>query len=85
MDVSEDGEIIIDYKTGLAKPADWLTERPDAPQLPLYAILSQAPRLEAVAFAQVRAGKDMGLHGFATSRGVLAKTAKLPQQGVATL
>ena len=84
MDVSEGGEIIIDYKTGQAKPADWLTERPDAPQLPLYAILSEAPQLEAVAFAQVRAGKDMGLHGFATDRNVLVKTTKLPR-GVASL
>jgi ATP-dependent helicase/nuclease subunit B len=84
IDAGEDGEIIIDYKTGAAAPKDWLTERPDAPQLPLYAILSQAPVLEAVAFGQVRAGKDMGLHGFATSSGALMKTAKLPQ-GVATL
>jgi ATP-dependent helicase/nuclease subunit B len=84
VDVSAGGEIIIDYKTGLAKPADWLTERPDAPQLPLYAILPETQQLEAVAFAQVRAGKEMGLHGFATSRDVLVKTTKLPQ-GVATL
>jgi RecB family exonuclease len=84
VDASEGGEIIIDYKTGRAKPSDWLTERPDAPQLPLYAILSEAPQLEAVAFAQVRAGKDMGLHGFATSKDVLVKTAKLPP-GVANL
>ena len=84
VDTGEDGDIIIDYKTGAATPRDWLSERPDAPQLPLYAILSQAPRLEAVAFAQVRAGKDMGLHGFATRKDVLMKTAKLPP-GTATL
>ena len=84
VDAGEHGEIIIDYKTGAAAPRDWLTERPDAPQLPLYAILSQAPVLEAVAFAQVRAGKDMGLQGFATDKDTLAKTAKLPA-GIATL
>jgi hypothetical protein len=67
VDIGRDGDIIIDYKTGAAKPGDWLSERPDAPQLPLYAVLSDAEPLEAIAFAQVRAGKDMGLQGFATS------------------
>jgi probable DNA repair protein len=67
VDIGESGDIIIDYKTGVAKPGEWLTDRPDAPQLPLYAVLSDAAPLEAVAFGQVRAGKDMGLQGFATS------------------
>lgn len=67
VDVGEGGDIIIDYKTGVAKPSEWLTDRPDAPQLPLYAVLSEAEQLEAVAFGLVRAGKDMGLQGFATS------------------
>jgi ATP-dependent helicase/nuclease subunit B len=67
VDIGESGDIIIDYKTGQAKPSDWLSERPDAPQLPLYAVLAEAAQLEAVAFGQVRAGKDMGLQGFATS------------------
>jgi probable DNA repair protein len=67
IDVGEGGDIIIDYKTGVAKPSEWLSDRPEAPQLPLYAVLSEAEQLEAVAFGQVRAGKDMGLQGFATS------------------
>ncbi len=67
VDIGEGGDIIIDYKTGVAKPSEWLTDRPEAPQLPLYAVLSAAEQLEAVAFGQVRAGKDMGLQGFATS------------------
>lgn len=67
VDIGESGDIIIDYKTGVAKPGDWLSDRPDAPQLPLYAVLSEAEKLEAVAFGQVRAGKDMGLQGFAAS------------------
>jgi RecB family exonuclease len=65
VDIGESGEIIIDYKTGVAKPGEWLSDRPEAPQLPLYAVLSEAVQLEAVAFGQVRAGKDMGLQGFA--------------------
>ncbi len=67
IDIGQNGDIIIDYKTGAAKPGDWLSERPDKPQLPLYAVLSEAVQLEAVAFAEVRAGKDMGLQGFASS------------------
>jgi probable DNA repair protein len=79
VDAGAGGDILIDYKTGQAKPADWLTERPDAPQLPLYAVLSEAERLEAVAFGLVRAGTGMGLTGFATSDGVLTKRAKLTE------
>ena len=82
VDVGESGEIIIDYKTGVAKPGEWLTERPDAPQLPLYAVLSEAVQLEAVAFGQVRAGKDMGLHGFATSD---ESGIRMPRQRPASL
>jgi RecB family exonuclease len=67
VDIGESGEIIIDYKTGVANPDEWLSDRPDAPQLPLYAVLSEAAQLEAVAFGQVRAGKEMGLQGFAAS------------------
>ena len=77
VDKVEGGEIILDYKTGAAKPSDWLSKRPDAPQLPLYAILSQAERLEGVAFAHVRAGKDCGLQGFATSKDVGIRMAKM--------
>jgi ATP-dependent helicase/nuclease subunit B len=82
VDVGEQGDIIIDYKTGEAKPADWLTDRPDAPQLPLYAVLSEAPQLEAVAFGLVRAGEDMGLHGFATNKTTLRKTDTLPVESL---
>jgi len=71
VDEVEGGELLIDYKTGDASPKDWLTERPDAPQLPLYAILSEADRLKGVAFGLVRAGEGRGLKGYAASDGVL--------------
>lgn len=68
IDVTESGEIILDYKTGAAKPADWLGDRPDEPQLPLYAVVAKAaqpePPLANIAFAHIRAGKDMSLEGF---------------------
>jgi probable DNA repair protein len=85
--LSEDeriGEVILDYKTGPATPADWLGDRPDAPQLPLYAVVSHAPHLAAVAFASVRPGKDLGLHGYESQEGVLPKAAKLKAESLAT-
>jgi len=40
IDQLEDGShIIIDYKTGLKNTASWLGDRPEEPQLPLYALL----------------------------------------------
>lgn len=77
VDVVDGAEVIIDYKTGHATPNDWLTERPDAPQLPLYAVLSEGPEMQGVAFGLVRAGKNMELKGYAGRDGILAKTAKM--------
>lgn len=82
VDIGESGEIIIDYKTGVAKPNEWLSDRPDAPQLPLYAVLSEAVQLEAIAFGQVRAGKDMGLQGFSISE---ESGIRMPRQRPANL
>ncbi|MDR3745006.1 MAG: PD-(D/E)XK nuclease family protein [Acidobacteriaceae bacterium] len=89
------GEVILDYKTGLASTADWLGERPDAPQLPLYAVVSAtakeetteagetgAPNLAGIAFASLRLGKDMGLHGYETCDGVLPKAAKMKMESL---
>jgi probable DNA repair protein len=74
------GEVLIDYKTGDANPSDWLTDRPDAPQLPLYAILSEADRLKGVAFGLVRAGEGRGLKGYAVGDGILpGKLTKLKE------
>jgi ATP-dependent helicase/nuclease subunit B len=80
VDVVEGGEVLIDYKTGNATPNDWLTERPDAPQLPLYAILSEVDQLRGVAFGLVRAGEGRDLKGYAVGEGVLpGKPAKLKE------
>jgi ATP-dependent helicase/nuclease subunit B len=75
-DATEAAEMILDYKTGRAEPAQWLTDRPDAPQLPLYAVLSQAPRIAGVAFAKVQLGDQMDLSGYATRRNLLTKTPR---------
>jgi probable DNA repair protein len=47
------GRVLIDYKSG-TPAADWRGDRPDNPQLPLYAVL-QPRDLEAVAYAKVNA------------------------------
>jgi ATP-dependent helicase/nuclease subunit B len=79
VDVIDGGEVLIDYKTGSASPSDWLTERPNAPQLPLYAILSDPDQLQGVAFGLVRAGEGRDLKGYAVSDGVLPKMVRLPK------
>jgi ATP-dependent helicase/nuclease subunit B len=79
VDQGAEGDILIDYKTGRAEPGDWLTGRPDAPQLPLYAVLSDATQMEAVAFAKVRTGKEMTLKGFATNDTALDKRVELTE------
>ncbi len=60
------GQLVIDYKSGLCKPAHWLGERPKEPQLPLYALATGAV---AVAFAQVRA-RDCQLLGLGEPVGI---------------
>lgn len=70
------GEIILDYKTGMANPNDWLGERPDAPQLPLYAVVAGSPELVGIAFASVRPGKGREMKGFASGGDVLPKVVR---------
>jgi ATP-dependent helicase/nuclease subunit B len=47
--------VLIDYKTGYAGP-DWRGDRPDNPQLPLYALLHR-PALVAAAYGRVNAAE----------------------------
>ncbi len=59
------GTLLVDYKTGSrSTPADWEGERPDDPQLPLYALLPEAENLQGLAFAKIRPGKDMKWQGY---------------------
>lgn len=54
MDELPDGSrVIIDYKTGAAKLADWLGERPPKPQLLLYGLAAQEPPA-ALSFAVLK-------------------------------
>ena len=71
VDETPGGDLLVDYKTGKVDTNAWLSDRPDEPQLPLYAVASDAERLGGVAFAQLRVGKDMGWKGFTARDAVL--------------
>src|SRR5260370_24525669 len=49
------GRVLIDYKSGMAA-TDWRGDRPDNPQLPVYAVL-QPHALVAVAYGRVNASE----------------------------
>ncbi|MEP6883206.1 MAG: PD-(D/E)XK nuclease family protein [Gammaproteobacteria bacterium] len=53
--LADGGRVLIDYKTGMAS-ADWRGERPDNPQLPVYALL-HPENLVAVAYGRVNAAE----------------------------
>jgi ATP-dependent helicase/nuclease subunit B len=52
-----DGDrLLIDYKTGAVHTSAWHGDRPDEPQLPLYAAYGNVENVGGVLFAQIRAG-----------------------------
>lgn len=48
--------LVVDYKTGMVTPGNWVGERPKDPQLPLY-VLASDPEANGCAFAQIKGGK----------------------------
>ena len=62
-------EIIIDYKTGKVEPKKWFGERPEDPQLPLYAISAESTPA-AVVFGIIR-DDDCSYKGVVTQAGLL--------------
>jgi RecB family exonuclease len=72
VDTVGDGLFFVDYKTGAdVDPKQWLGPRPDDPQLPLYTLLAEADELKGLAFAKVRAGREMKWQGYQTQEGIL--------------
>jgi RecB family exonuclease len=67
------GHALIDYKAGRPTPNDWMGERPDDPQLPLYA-LNAAEDVAALAFAKLKTG-EMRYMGFSRIKDALPKVA----------
>jgi len=58
IDLLADGSrLILDYKTGAASASSWSNERPDEPQLPLYAAYGNVENLSGVVLAKISAGK----------------------------
>ncbi len=73
IDSVDGGEVLIDYKTGNNTSKDWDGNRPNEPQLPLYAISRsqiEASPLKAIAFARIRPG-ECELDGVQDSTGIL--------------
>jgi len=62
MDLISSGRLILDYKTGPVSASMWDGERPDDPQLPLYATHGGVEDLQGALFAQIRAG-EVGFKG----------------------
>ncbi len=62
--------VILDYKSNVAQPTQWLGERPDDPQLPLYAVTDPGD-VAAVAFVTLSAAQ-VGFKGLAREPGLLA-------------
>jgi probable DNA repair protein len=65
--------MLLDYKTGRARRAAWFGERPDEPQLPLYALAldadgGAAAPVAAVCFARLKRGEE-GFEGVADDPG----------------
>ncbi len=82
VDALADGSrVILDYKTGLAHIGAWLTDRPDEPQLPLYAVSGDADGgadadVAGVAFVQLRA-REVAFKGLTRDENVLPAVATL--------
>lgn len=75
IDQVEGGLVYIDYKTSFGlSSADWLGDRPDAPQLPLYTLLGDPETLRGVAFAHLRPGKEMGWHALSDTPQLFRKS-----------
>jgi len=74
VDELEDGtRVILDYKSGKTSTKSWEGERPDEPQLPLYAVdMRQRQPVAAALFAQLRAG-ELGFNGLAQRAGIAPK------------
>jgi len=69
-ELADGRRVLLDYKTGEVKKGAWEGERPDEPQLPLYAVTEDEGELAAVAFAQTKTG-DMRFRGVQSESGIL--------------
>ena len=75
--LADGSHVILDYKTGLAHIGGWQGERPDEPQLPLYAV-SDNTDVSGVAFVQLRA-REVAFKGVTRDGAVLPEVAALAE------
>ena len=81
IDATEGGDLVIDYKTGKTGKSAWAGDRPDEPQVPMYAVLGGSEDLGGVAFGQVRVGKEMAMPGLVRGDGVLPPAKQPHMEG----
>jgi probable DNA repair protein len=55
--LADNTRLLLDYKTGLISTTSWQGDRPDDPQLPLYAAFGNVENVSGILFARIRAGK----------------------------
>jgi ATP-dependent helicase/nuclease subunit B len=77
IDRIRNGRVIIDYKTGAVKADAWDGDRPDEPQLPLYAGFGRVDELQGVLLARVREGETRFIGRVENSDDVVAGDTKL--------
>ncbi|MGH1541212.1 MAG: PD-(D/E)XK nuclease family protein [Arenicella sp.] len=87
IDTLDDGSrLIVDYKTGNCLANEWQGDRPEKPQLPLYALTlnqqSQQP-ISGIAYAKLQRD-DSKYIGFAENPEI-ARSISLPKQGYKTI
>ena len=77
IDAVEGGRVIIDYKTGMLTGVSWDGDRPDEPQLPLYAGFGQIDDLKGVLLGRVREDKVKFIGRVEDARLVMPRDSKL--------
>ncbi|MCY3628689.1 MAG: PD-(D/E)XK nuclease family protein [Bacteroidota bacterium] len=82
VDLLEGGErFILDYKTGICSVSLWDGERPDDPQLPIYAVVADSP-IAGISFGSLMMG-DVKFKGIANqdigNKGVRVSKEPLPE------
>jgi RecB family exonuclease len=77
--LADGARVLMDYKTGAAA-RDWRGDRPDNPQLPVYALLSPQD-LVAVAYAKVNAA-ECGFVAESERGGIFPRTRQSDLEGM---
>jgi RecB family exonuclease len=81
IDLLEDGSsVILDYKSGQSSPRSWIGERPDEPQLPLYAV-ELGGDVAAVSFVTLRPDR-VAFEGLARTAGLLPGVDEIAESSV---